>query len=56
MYIKVLSEDEKIQLKERSKKIKDLQVQGICFSCYNFETGDIFPGEGLRILLKKIVF
>jgi len=24
-----------------------LQEEGICFSCYNFSTGDIFPDEGL---------
>ena len=47
LYIKALSENEKMELKERSKKIKDLQDKGICFGCYNFETGDIFPGEGL---------
>lgn len=47
LYIKALSENEKIELKERAKKIKNLQDQGICFGCYNFETGDIFPGEGL---------
>ncbi|MGN1029554.1 MAG: HIT family protein, partial [Bacilli bacterium] len=49
LYIKALSENEKMELKERSKKIKDLQDKGICFGCYNFETGDIFPGEGLII-------
>lgn len=49
LYIKALSESEKIQLKQRSNKIKELQEQGICFGCYNFETQDIFPGEGLII-------
>ena len=49
LYIKELSESEKIQLKQRANKIKELQEQGICFGCYNFETQEIFPGEGLII-------
>ena len=49
MYIKVLSESEKAQLKQRARRIKELQEQGICFGCYNFETDEIFPSEGLII-------
>lgn len=47
LYVKQLSESEKEALKQRFKKIKELQEKGICFSCYNFETGDIFPDDGL---------
>lgn len=47
VYIKSLSENEKIVLKQRFNRIKELQEQGICFGCYNFEKGDIFPDEGL---------
>lgn len=47
MYVKKLSESEKEALKQRYKKIKELQEKGICFSCYNFETGDVFPDDGL---------
>lgn len=49
MYIKVLSESEKAQLKQRARRIKELQEQGVCFGCYNFETDEIFPSEGLII-------
>lgn len=45
MYIKALSESEKAQLKQRARRIKELQEQGICFGCYNFETDEIFPSE-----------
>lgn len=47
MYVKSLSESEKAGLNNRVQKIKELQEQGICFSCQNFITGDIFPDEGL---------
>lgn len=47
MYVKQLSENEKKALKQRGEKIKELQAKGICFGCYNFNTGDIFPDEGL---------
>ncbi|CAK7044462.1 HIT family protein [Tissierella carlieri] len=47
MYVKQLSENEKIALNERYEKIKELQEKGTCFSCYNFITGDIFPDDGL---------
>lgn len=49
MYIKPLSESEKMQLKERNMKMRNLQNQGICFGCRNFETQEIFPAEGLLI-------
>lgn len=47
LYVKPLSENEKISLKQRFNKIKELQEKGICFGCYNFDTGEIFPDEGL---------
>ncbi|HAK42932.1 MAG TPA: HIT family protein [Clostridium sp.] len=47
MYIKQLSESEEKALNQRFEKIKELQEKGICFGCYNFNTGDIFPDEGL---------
>ncbi|MGH4118629.1 hypothetical protein [Clostridium sp.] len=46
-YVKTLPENEKIELEQRFNRIKELQEQGICFGCYNFNTGDIFPNEGL---------
>lgn len=47
MYIKPLTDYEKVLLKQRGAQINELQDQGICFGCYNFEHGDIFPDEGL---------
>lgn len=47
MYVKQLSENERKALNQRFERIKELQEKGICFSCYNFNTGDIFPDEGL---------
>jgi histidine triad (HIT) family protein len=49
LYVKQLSEEEEKALKQRSEKIKVLQEKGICFGCYNFSTGDIFPDNGLII-------
>ena len=47
MYVKQLSENEERALKQRFEKINELQEKGICFGCYNFSTGEIFPDEGL---------
>lgn len=47
MYIKALTENEKELVNQRFEKIKELQEMGICFGCYNFESGDIFPDDGL---------
>lgn len=47
MYVKQLSEEENSALMKRREVIKDYQNKGICFSCQNFITGDIFPDEGL---------
>ncbi|WIV11563.1 HIT family protein [Proteiniborus sp. MB09-C3] len=49
MYVKQLSEEEKKALEQRVEKIKELQEKGICFGCYNFSTGNIFPDDGLII-------
>lgn len=47
MYVRQFTESEKEEAKQRFKRIKELQEEGICFSCYNFETGEIFPDDGL---------
>ncbi len=55
MYVKQLSEEERKSLEVRRKKISEYQEKGICFSCLNFETGDIFPDDGLIIYEDKLV-
>lgn len=47
MYVKKLSDKEAIARNQRFAKIRELQEKGICFSCQNFITGDIFPDDGL---------
>lgn len=47
MYVKSLDAKEKQNLRSRGLKIRELQEKGICFGCYNFEHGDIFPDDGL---------
>ncbi|MDR7856750.1 hypothetical protein [Tissierella sp.] len=47
MYVKKLSEGEEKELNQRFERIKELQEKGICFGCYNFHSGDIFPDDGL---------
>lgn len=47
MYVKPLTDDEKALVEKRFKKIQALQNDGICFGCHNFESGDIFPDDGL---------
>ena len=49
MYVKPLDENDEILLQERHRKIKEYQDKGICFSCENFITGDIFTEDGLII-------
>lgn len=49
MYVKKLDENDKKLLMERRVKIKSFQEKGICFSCENFISGDIFPDDGLII-------
>lgn len=49
LYLKTLSENEKAQLIERYRHMKELQNQGICPGCYNLKTQEIFPWEGVLI-------
>ncbi|SEW31246.1 HIT family protein [[Clostridium] fimetarium] len=55
MYVKQLSDGDKELLMVRRNKIKDYQKKGICFSCLNFESGDIFPDDGLIIYEDKLL-
>lgn len=55
MYVKRLSEEEENTLKARRNKIREYQENGICFSCQNFKTGDIFPDDGLMIYEDNLV-
>lgn len=55
MYVKQLLEDEKAALIARRQKIMEYQERGICFSCHNFESGDIFPDDGLIIYEDELV-
>lgn len=47
MHVTPLTKSEREKLIGRNQKIKDLQEQDICFGCHNFESGDIFPDDGL---------
>lgn len=55
MYVKKLDENDELLLKQRKEKIKSLQEKGVCFSCENFITGDIFPDDGLIIYEDELV-
>jgi len=55
MYLKKLSHGDKEELKARFSKIKKLQDNDICFGCYNFEHGDIFPDDGLIIYEDELI-
>ncbi|MBS4538859.1 HIT family protein [Clostridium sp. D2Q-11] len=55
MYVKQLSESEEKARDKRFEKIKELQEKGICFGCYNFKTGDLFPDDGLIIYEDEMV-
>ena len=55
MYVKKLDNCEIKKLEERNRKIRDFQNKGICFSCENFITGDIFPDEGLIIYEDEMI-
>lgn len=55
MYIKKLNDEEKKLLNNRRSKIKEYQDKGICFSCQNFITDDIFPDDGLIIYEDDLV-
>lgn len=47
MYVKQLSEGEAIERDKRFARIRELQEKDICFTCYDYETGEIFPNDGL---------
>ncbi|MDR3598475.1 hypothetical protein [Clostridium sp.] len=49
MYVKKLDENDELLLKQRREKIKEFQENGVCFSCKDFITGDIFRDNGLII-------
>ena len=49
MYVEKLINEDREELQARVHEIRVLQEDGICFGCYNFEHGDIFPDDGLII-------
>lgn len=53
--LRELSKEDRQTLKERYAKIKKLQDDGICFGCYNFEHGNIFPDDGLIIYEDNLI-
>jgi diadenosine tetraphosphate (Ap4A) HIT family hydrolase len=55
MYVKKLEKNDELLLKQRREKIKGFQEKGVCFSCENFITGDIFPDDGLIIYEDELV-
>lgn len=55
MFVKRLEEEDEILLNRRRDLIRDYQEKGICFSCQNFITGDVFPDDGLIIYEDDLV-
>ncbi len=55
MYIKRLNKEEELLLIQRREMIMSYQEKGICFSCQNFISGDIFPDDGLIIYEDELV-
>lgn len=55
MYVKKLDKNDELLLKQRREKIIKFQEKGVCFSCQNFITGDIFPDDGLIIYEDELV-
>lgn len=55
MNIRPLTEEEKELVRQRFSKINELQENEICFGCYNFEHGDIFPDDGLTFYEDELV-
>ena len=47
MYLKTMNDEDRVKLNQRYERIKSLQAQDICFGWYNFDSGDIFPDDGL---------
>ena len=55
MFIKRLDKEDELLLIKRRNVIRDYQEKGICFSCQNFISGDIFPDDGLIIYEDELV-
>ncbi len=55
MFVKRLDKEDELLLIQRRKVITDYQEKGICFSCQNFISGDIFPDDGLIIYEDELV-
>ncbi len=55
MYVKKLDKEDELLLIRRRNLISDYQEKGVCFSCQNFITGDIFPDDGLIIYEDELV-
>jgi histidine triad (HIT) family protein len=55
MFVKSLDKEDERLLIQRRKVIRDYQEKGICFSCQNFISGDIFPDDGLVIYEDELV-
>ncbi len=55
MYIKKLGKEDELLLTNRRSVIREYQEKGICFSCQNFISGDIFPDDGLVIYEDELV-
>ena len=49
MLVRPLSQEEQIQHQNLLAKIKTLQQAGICPSCRNLETGDVYPPDDDRV-------
>lgn len=55
MFVKSLDKEDELLLIQRRKVIRAYQEKGICFSCQNFISGDIFPDDGLVIYEDELV-
>ncbi len=55
MFVKRLDKEDELLLTHRRNVIRDYQEKGICFSCQNFISGDIFPDNGLVIYEDELV-
>lgn len=55
MFVKRLDKEDELLLIHRRNVIMDYQEKGICFSCQNFISGDIFPDDGLVIYEDELV-
>lgn len=55
MFIKKLDKEDELLLNLRRNVIREYQEKGVCFSCQNFISGDIFPDDGLIIYEDELV-